>query len=509
MRSLIDGNPIDRTQDRLSESILNAFDTEDTISVIESALRLLIENTFTSVHSNISDFYSRPHPRICSLADILGIVCNHSMNAIEIFGASLSNEVLHLFEDALTHDQYRSIDTLWGSVILGLLSLLSTFVNNDIRATSNDDETRASTLSQRRNVKERLTRTASFWAVLDVAMSQGKSADMTRRALNVQKALTSVIDERSLATTFTKASESIARKKTTLCNKLAQTEKELQNLTVRLKQVEMERDTWNNSFHDQRLSYERQLECTRSEAQTIVRNVSQIHVDERRQAEDLYYEEREIRISAEQENEKLTREQTSEKARIRELENLLKQEREARKEFESSLETCKTELSTTLEELERSSNDCHELQDKLSTAEEQVSDLTSINEDAEANLEETCSKLVNLATIFQCKEIEMEKYKKELRSAVNTANQDADNATQKYASAKQTNRALTKQLEGVKTELKEVKGELTDIKAHRADAQRMRKNNPVSYINQMHKEPKKAQGRRRAGKENSFDDREK
>jgi len=186
----------------------------------------------------------------------------------------------------------------------------------------------------------------------------------------------------------------------------------------------------------------------------------------------------------------------------------LKQERKARQGLESSLDSCKNELSTTVEELERKSDDCHDLQEKLSTAEEQVADLSAINEDVEANLEEVCSKLVNLATIFQSKEAEFDKYKAELRRAVNTANKDADLATSKYTNVKQANRSLTAELKDVNIELKEVKSELKEVKAHRADVQRLRKNQPTNYINAMHKDPKtkKKQVARRKGKENSFDE---
>lgn len=501
LRALIDGNPLDRTQDRLSEMIINEFDTEDVGSTIEGVLRSLIDSTYTSLANccNISEFRTRSHARICVLSDILNI-CIQSINASEIFALSLSNEVLNFFADAVQCDQFSNIDTLGGSAILSLISLFASFVNNG-RAISND-ETRESILSKQRNVQEQLICGSSFLSVIEVAMAQGQSADMTLRALNLQKSLLSVIDERSLAITFTKASDSVARKETTLRERLTQSEKELHDMVQKYKKIEIERDSYSNSFHDQRLSYERQLEWARSEARTAARNNAQLHIEERRYAEGLYHDERELRMRAEEENEKLASESSSDKARIHELEELLKQERKARQGFEASLDSCKNELSTTLEELERSNNDCHELQEKLDVAEEQVTYLTESSEDAQNSLEETCSKLVNLATIVQRKEVEWDKYKAELRSAVNTASKQCDTAIQKYDAAKQKNRLLTKQMEELTSELREVKGELKDVKARRADQARLRKNQPTNYINQLHKDPKKG---RRKGKENSFD----
>jgi len=505
LRALIDGNPIDRTQDRLSELILSSFETEDVGSTIEGVLSSLIDSTHSSINGNISDFNSRSHPRMCLLGDLLG-VCIHSMSASEVFAFSLSNEVMNLFADAVQCNEHITIDTLGGSANLSLLYLFASFVNNDM--TNNNDGSRSSIQSQQRITKDKLLGSSSFLSIFEVAMAQGKSADMTWRAQNLQKSLFNVIDERSLAITFTKASDSVARKESAIRYKLAQSERDLQNLSRKFKQVEIERDTLSNSFHDQRLSYERQLELTKSEARMAARNTSQIHVDERRYAEEMYHEEREMRMKAEQESERLTREHSGDKARIIELEELLKQEREARQGFESSLDSCKNELSTTVEEFERKSDDCHDLQEKLSTAEEQVSDLSAINEDVEANLEEVCSKLVNLANIFQSKEAEFDKYKAELRRAVNTANKDADLATSKYTNVKQANRSLTAELKDVNIELKEVKSELKEVKAHRADVQRLRKNQPTNYINAMHKDPKtkKKQVARRKGKENSFDE---
>ena len=56
-------------------------------------------------------------------------------------------------------------------------------------------------------------------------------------------------------------------------------------------------------------------------------------------------------------------------------------------------------------------------------------------------------------------------------------------------------------------ELDAVKKELDEVKTNKAQMQRMRTHNPVSYINQMHDDnrTKKQSRRSRRGKENSFD----
>lgn len=140
----------------------------------------------------------------------------------------------------------------------------------------------------------------------------------------------------------------------------------------------------------------------------------------------------------------------------------------------------------------------------MSESEDNVSDLTAKCEEAQTNLEDVCAKLIKLATIYQSKETEMDKYKSELRSAVNSANRHADTAIQKYEFAKQQNQLLSKKLE-------DVSSELNAVKANRADVQRMRKNAPVSYINNLRKDPSiqdkrknKLSRQNHSGKENSI-----
>ena len=103
----------------------------------------------------------------------------------------------------------------------------------------------------------------------------------------------------------------------------------------------------------------------------------------------------------------------------------------------------------------------------------------------------------------------MEKYKAELRSAVNAANRHADTAILKYESAKSENRALSKKVG-------ELTNELNNIKARRAEIQRQRKHAPISYINQLHNDHRLQEKQQRkqvdggenlkcrSGKENSF-----
>lgn len=408
---------------------------------------------------------------------------------IEILASSLSDEVLSLFVKMVERHCQNNLclDRQGCSANLSILFLFATFANSGTSFT-NDENVASAILAQQRNVKEKLIRSSSLLTVLELAMAQGSSADLTHRALGLQNSVMSLSDERSLAITFAMANNEVTRKDTAIRAKLVKSERELKDLNTKFGKIEADNKALSSSFHEQRFAYERRLELTKSEARMKAKNVSEIHVYERRLAEEQCNEEKELRIAAVRENEQLKRESSDDKARINELEALLAQERKSRQDFQSALEKCKNDLSTTSEELERTTTACHDLKEKLSVSEEQVSDLS-------ANLEDTCAKLIKLATIYQTKEAEMTKYKAELRNAVNTANKHADTAISKYEAARQQNKSLSKQV-------KEISSELEEIKAHRTDVQRMRKNAPTAYINQMHNQKK---DKRRTGKENSFD----
>ncbi|KAL7555116.1 hypothetical protein ACHAWF_018722 [Thalassiosira exigua] len=497
LRILIEGNPVDQTQDRLSEIILASLDAENVSSTLEAVLRSLMEVVYSSVNCSAPNFCIRWQSRLCSLGDLLS-VCTSSIAVVEIMAASLSDEVLslivHSIEDHLQNN--LSVDTLGGSATLSLLFVLASFVKRSTTTLSEQD--RASILVQQRNVREKLRGGSIVGLAVESGLAQGASADMTYRALKLQNSVMSLGDVHSLALSLTKSNNSVARKEVILRGKLEKSENELKEMTASRLRLQVERDSLISSLDDQRLAYERRIEWTRSEARMAARNISDLHVEERKKTEEQFSEENKMRLRVENENEHLKRDSLNNTARIKELEELLEQERKSRQGFESAYHECEKELSVKIEELERTSKSCHDLQERLAVTETKVSDLTESHADAAASLEVTSSKLVRLSTIYQMKESEMEKHKAELRSAVKAANKDADTALKKYEHAKQQNKSLS-------AELKEAKAELKEIKAHRAEIQRMRKNAPTAYLNQLHNDPR-IQGKKRGGwgKENSF-----
>ena len=109
--------------------------------------------------------------------------------------------------------------------------------------------------------------------------------------------------------------------------------------------MERDRDSLTNALHDQRSSYERKLDLVRAEVQIKARTTSKVHAQERKLADErtLQYKrdlltEQEARISAERDNERISkvneqlkREMSRDKLRIQELEEMLAEERKANK----------------------------------------------------------------------------------------------------------------------------------------------------------------------------------
>ena len=300
--------------------------------------------------------------------------------------------------------------------------------------------------------------------------------------------------------------------------KLATSEQELMQLTSSYKQMERERDSLTNALHDQRSSYEHKLELTRTEVQLKARATSKILVQERKLADERtsHYKrdlqtEQESRRAAERDNERISKmneqlrlEMSHDKSRIKELEDMLAEERKLKHAAESELEKRTSELSLTSEELQQKTTTAERMQLELAATEKSVSLLTATHEDLEAKLEDACEKLSILGDIHRNKETEMNNMEKQFQSAYRKARQNADTTHKKFVKEVERSKALSKELDEVKIELEEVK-------TNKVRIQDMRRNKPISYGNSMrnpgnndNRPKEKAQGRLRRGKENSL-----
>jgi chromosome segregation ATPase len=407
---------------------------------------------------------------------------------------------------SLSNDGFNETITLFVSSILSILYLLSQITSSRF---DHDDE--YSGQLEVISSKFGIVLESTGLMAIESAMGQGSSADLTRRAIKYQNCIT--ISETTLALALTRTRISAKRKEGYLQRRINNAELELKELQTQSKVKEEERTKLSNTLHEQTAKYEKRLELVRFETQSIAKKSADIHINERQRAEQhatkcerLYHDEKELRLSAQQQNQDIVQESTRLghelsrcKSNIAELQKLLDQERKGKEEYAAALETSQRELKLTSKELDNCIGAKAAIEDKLSNCEKKVLDMTAANKDYSTSLEDACEKLINLSTIFQRKEAEMDKIKAELRSHVNAANKNADTAISKYEASRKEARVLRKDLEIALSELNE-------LKSHRADVQRLRKNAPTSYINQLRNDPRvQAQPRKsRSGKENSL-----
>eukprot|EP01082_Thalassiosira_pseudonana_P001859 g526.t1 g526 contig10:219567-224867(-) len=506
LRALLHGSPLDSTPDVLSDMIRHSLETALVGSAMDCSLNSLIDASYSFVDYGrcVPTSDGRWLPRICSLSDLLG-VCLPSESLQEILVSTLSlpfreSSVMDVFAHTLERNSGGS--SLCGSVTLSLLFLFGRFALSDTFPLDNEAD-QEQLLDQLRVVREKLATVLGYQGIglktLEKGMTQGISSDMTYRALKLQNcfSMSSLFSERTLALSFTRTSSFMRRREEILYAKIEQSDLKLGDMSSKCERLESECENLVSSLHDQRLSYERKLGWARSEEEMASRSNAEIHVQERRRAEERasqyeisYRTEMGLRLSLEEKNRRIADESKQLKqqlvhghSRMEELEKLLEQERRSSQDYASALESSKNELSAMTEKLDSTSNAVHDLQSKLSHSEHSVSELSATNEDMRVNLEDMCDKLIKLSCIYQNKESEMNRYKDELRKAVVVANKNADTAISEYESAKATAKSLRKELD-------ETISELNELKAHKAEVQRQRKNAPITYINQLRNDPR-------------------
>ena len=475
-----------------------SFQCDSVISSVDSIFHSLAETTYC-----IEDTQAVRHlPRICTIGDVLS-ACPPSSDLEQVIfstlGASFKNKtVKDVFVNILSMSKngFDETQTLHVSAMLSIIYLLSQLISSV-------------QFDNGINLAAILDRTGLL--SIELALSQGTSADLTHRAMKHQNSLS--FNEKTLALAFTRAHDSHCQEEISLRKTIANADCEIAELRDQVKAKELERTRLRKVLNDQTASYEKRLDLVRFEAKSVAKRSAEIHVQERRRAEEyalknerLYHNEKERRLELEEkyrsiaeESCRIKQELSNVNSNTLELQHHLDNEREDKERITSVLEKEKDELKSTKEELENIKNAESELRTKLKHSEKSAQDLNAINKELEASLEENCEKLVSLATIYQRKEAEMDKYKAELRSAVTAANRNAEMAISKYEAQRNETKSLKKELECAITEL-------NDLKEHKADVQRLRKNAPTSYINQLRNDPRiQAQPRKsRSGKENSF-----
>ena len=467
-------------------------------SVVDDVFHSLIKNTHSFNDRNLS----RQIPRICSIGDALSVCLRSSHLLVGVLSSTLqssfkSKSAGHIFVSMINDISRNHIDTAGTPLLSAVLSIIYLLSQITSANRSSHDVDLLDTLK------------SNGLLVVECALAQGSSADVTHRALKYQKLFS--VDEKTLALAFTRTRSSFKSEGNSLRNRITDTEREIRELRNQVKTKDAKQAKLQSALTNQSVSYEKKLDLVRFEAQSFAKVSAEIHVQERQRAEQcalkyehLYAEEKERRRTTEVQNrriidesQQLKHELSQANSSILQLKQALQQETKEKEFYVATLESSKNELNETMKDLEKSRDAKSEIESKLKHSEKTVHDLTAVRKDLEVTIEETCEKLVGLATIYQRKEVEMDRYKAELRSAVNAANKNCDTAISKYEAQRKETKSLKKELESTKAEL-------YDLKEHKADVQRLRKNAPTSYINQLRNDPRVQPRKSRSGKENSY-----
>ena len=463
-----------------------------------SAVNAVFQSLIQISYSFDNHSLTRQIPRICSIGDMLSL-CLPS----HILSESLSSALQSPFRGKLVGQMFVGMINISRNYMAGtpqisaMLSIIYFLSQITSAYQSGHDIDLLTTLK------------TNGLLLVESALTQGSSADLTHRAMKFQRSFS--VDEKALALLYTRTNSSFKSKENSLRRRITNCEQEIGELRDQVKTKDSEQAKLRNSLSSQSVSYEKKLDSVRFETQSFAKVSAEIHVQERLRAEQcalkyehLYREEKERRRTAEDQNriitdksQQLEHELSQANSTTLKLKQALEQESKDKERYAVTLESNKNELKEAMNDLEKSRDAKLEIETKLKHSEKTVHDLTAVKTDLEVTIEETCEKLVGLATIYQSKEAEMNKYKAELRNAVNAANKNCDAAILKYEAQRKESKCLKKELENVKAELH-------DLKEHKADVQRLRKNAPTSYINQLRNDPRVQPRKSRSGKENSF-----
>ena len=403
-----------------------------------------------SIQSNVRQYSSaRFQPRITSLVDAL-TCCTLTVGTMNRLSLALNDDMESLLVDVVSREGTDN-DSLAMSTKLSVATLLVTFITYMRGST----EISTSIRDRQCVIKNKLM-SSNWFDLLEGGLNQGQSSDLTHRTLALQTMLPSIVNGRTFAKSYASSSDLISRKNTILQMRLSELEDKLGTMEVQNRNLAVKKDELAVSLNEQRVGFQKKLETVKFKSHLAARNEAEMHVDERRRAEaqvkeieDELNKEREGKKSMEHALKRLEHDSNSDRIRMKELERLLSTERESRQRLENALSSANEDLDAVSTQLQRASNSADALQRKLNESEDNVAELAAIVTNTKDSLEDSCGKLIKLATIFATKESEWSKYKTELRDAVTRGNKDADVALQKYDSARKLNKVLTKKLEEV------------------------------------------------------------
>eukprot|EP00978_Attheya_sp_CCMP212_P012024 scaffold29814_cov48-Attheya_sp.AAC.1 len=349
-----------------------------------------------------------------------------------------------------------------------------------------------------RNAQETISKT------IELGLMQSESRDITARSLRLVSkwSSSSASNDDYLANAiFTNyATESIEinncqRKLLTYEAQLPKLRKEMNTLTS-------ERDSLKDRIKYMRTSSEQEVRRVRDKAQADAVDTIEIHAHEREKAEsnsrkykELLSVEEERRREAESHVASAMSEVGSLKAdlidcsaKIRELEANIGEKQVTINELEIETANSLRALEETKRDLEESEQKTNAVDDQLKLAEQNLMETKESLRGRGEHVEETCSKLISLAQIFQEREKRETQLKERLRNVESRAENDIERLQVQFSTARKSEQQLKDENAELRRKLSKTRKKLEEEsnERHRIEAEMKQRRGPVSYINQLH-----------------------
>jgi hypothetical protein len=281
--------------------------------------------------------------------------------------------------------------------------LLNRFATNSL-----DDDSH----SPRKSVKE---------GVIEYALNQAVSRDLTRRALNLQSILSIVGDEDSfdIASTIFDATVEKEMTVSSLMDRLAKQQEELEIMNDNCRELAKERNQLSDKLAKTSSSFQRDLKQKLSIARADAMDMAQVQADEKRelsqrmtslQEQILHEQDKLERAHRDVEAEKLASRKMNEdlKSRIGDLEDQLASNQQR-------LETSKQECRDKDARLGGAASKLDDAKLALSRTTEENNGLMEENNSGKQKLEESLVQLISITQIYSSKEKEHNEECKNLR----------------------------------------------------------------------------------------------
>jgi hypothetical protein len=340
-----------------------------------------------------------------------------------------------------------------------------------------------------------------FMATFQQTMDDEPSLDLTKRLLRLQMVVATPENEDFMAsilyTNEAMRHKGIHQQKT----EQASYQKKLEDALARENELQEENRNLVRQQSSQSLVFRREMSRLQKNATQDARQLVAIHAAERTKAESRALDfsrrskeaesrlaEAEVLVRASHEA-AATAKTELEKAemRVSELgEDSLALRRQCGEEIAKSTEIAE-ELEARNEELKTMERRSSELEEEIHARDEEISQVQDDNGKLQDNLEDLFADMVSLTQIYQVKEKEESTTKESVDSAMHEITNKLNSERKKNKEMAEKEQTLLQENEKLFKKLTKYKERLEEERRERQEqTDRRKKNNPVSYINQLH-----------------------